>query len=129
MVAVTLVLLMCTHPAMSFAPPTFATQTKHHHSLQSTSILKSSNDDSGDEARRLKEKADEYRDEAEKLRLTLGLKRIEKLKDDIQHFMTTEEFGSTEQEQKKFAELKARVEDLVRKSVGDEEAESMLAGL
>ncbi|KAL7499572.1 hypothetical protein ACHAWT_008574 [Skeletonema menzelii] len=129
MVAMTLVLLMCTHPAMSFAPPTFATQTKHHHSLQSTSILKSSNDDSGDEARRLKEKADEYRDEAEKLRLTLGLKRIEKLKDDIQLFMTTEEFGSTEQEQKKFAELKARVEDLVRKSVGDEEAESMLAGL
>lgn len=135
MVAVTLILsltLMCTHPAMSFAPPScsFATQQKDRHSLQSrTSILKSSNDNSGDEARRLKEKADEYRDEAEKLRLTLGLKRIEELKDDIQQFMTTEEFGSTEQEQKKFAELKARVEDLVRKSVGDEEAESMLAGL
>ncbi|KAK1744809.1 zinc metalloprotease (family M50) [Skeletonema marinoi] len=43
--------------------------------------------------------------------------------------MSTEEFGSTEQEQKKFTELKARVEELVRKSVGDAEAEQMLAGL
>ena len=128
--SLTMMLVLCTHPAMGFAPPnSFATQQTHHHVFQSASILKSSNDNSGDEARRLKEKADQYRNEAEQLRLSLGLKRIEKLKDDIVQFMTTEEFGSTEQEQKKFTELKARVEELVRSSVGNEEAEAMLAGL
>jgi hypothetical protein len=131
--AATLILLslMCTRPSIGFAPPiSFATQQKHHNLLQtSTSVLNSANDNSGDEARRLKEKANQYRNEAEKLRLTLGLKRIDELKDDIQEFMNREDVGSTEQEQKKFAELKARVEDLVRKSVGDEEAEKMLAGL
>jgi len=133
MVAATLFLsltMMCTRPTMGFAPPnSFATQQRHPKVMQTTSILKSANDNSGDEARRLKKKADQYRNEAEKLRLTLGLKRIEELKDDIQQFMSTEEFGSTEQEQKKFTELKARVEELVRKSVGDAEAEQMLAGL
>eukprot|EP00985_Skeletonema_marinoi_P031232 scaffold37072_cov80-Skeletonema_marinoi.AAC.1 len=105
--------MMCTRPTMGFAPPnSFATQQRHPKVMQTTSILKSANDNSGDEARRLKEKADQYRNEAEKLRLTLGLKRIEELKDDIQQFMSTEEFGSTEQEQKKFTELKARVEEL-----------------
>lgn len=124
-----LTLLVCSHPAMGFAPPnSFTTHQTHHHALQSTSILKSSNDDSGDEARRLKEKADQYRNEAEQMRLSLGLKKIEELKDDIIHF-TTEEFGSTEQEQKKFTELKARVEELVRSTVGNEEAEAMLSGL
>lgn len=130
--AATLMLLSlsCTRPILGFAPPiSFATQQKHHNLLQTSTVLNSANDNSGDEARRLKEKADQYRNEAEKLRLTLGLKRIDELKDDIQVFMNKEEFGSTEQEQKKFAELKARVEDLVRKSVGDEEAEKMLAGL
>jgi len=128
--SLTMMLVLCTHPAMGFAPPnSFATQQTHHHVFQSASILKSSNDNSGDEARRLKEKADQYRNEAEQLRLSLGLKRIEELKDDIVQFMTTEEFGSTEQEQKKFTELKARVEELVRSSVGNEEAEAMLAGL
>ncbi len=134
MVATTLILsltmLVCNHPAMGFAPPnSFATQQTHRHAFQSTSILKSSNDNSGDEARRLKEKADQYRNEAEQMRLSLGLKKIEELKDEIIEFMTTEEFGSSEQEQKKFTELKARVEELVRSSVGNEEAEAMLAGL
>lgn len=124
--AVALMLSLSLNAIMGFAPPSFATHQKH----QTSTILNSSNNNSGDEARRLKEKAEQYRNEAEKLRLTLGLKRIEELKDDITKFTTKEEkFGSTEQEQKKFAELKARVEDLVRKSVGDEEAEKMLAGL
>ena len=126
--AVVAVLLALISSCSAFAPPrhSFTVTQQHQYLLQSSTFLKSANDD---EARRLKEKADQYRIEAEELRLTLGLKRIEELKDEIKQFMTTEEFGSSEQEQKKLAELKNRVEDLVRSSVGGEDAEKLLAGL
>lgn len=128
-VAVTLHLLLmtCPRPCTGFAPPISRT---YQNILQTSTILNSANHNSGDEeARRLKEKADQYRNEAEKLRLTLGLQRIEELKKDIKEFMKGEHSDSNEIEQKKFTELKRRVEDLVRKSVGDDEAEKMLAGL
>ncbi|KAL7456818.1 hypothetical protein ACHAWC_009839 [Mediolabrus comicus] len=115
---------------MSFTPPISLTKSSHQNILQTSTILNSANDNSGDEeARRLKEKADQYRSEAEKLRVTLGLQRIEELKEDIKEFMKGEDSGSSEIEQKKFAELKGRVEKLVRQSVGDEEADKLLTGL
>lgn len=117
-------------PSMSFAPPISLTKNNHQNILRTSTILNSANDNSGDEeARRLKEKAEQYRSEAEKLRLSLGLQRIEELKDDIKEFMKGEDSGSSEIEQKKFAELKGRVEKLVRQSVGDEEADKLLTGL
>jgi uncharacterized protein YaaR (DUF327 family) len=123
-------LLTNTFPSMSFTPPISLTKSSHQNILQTSTILNSANDNSGDEeARRLKEKADQYRSEAEKLRLTLGLQRIEELKEDIKEFMKGEDSGSSEIEQKKFAELKGRVEKLVRQSVGDEEADKLLTGL
>lgn len=123
-------MLANTSPSMSFTPPISLTKNnKQQNIFETSTILNSANDNSGDEeARRLKEKADQYRSEAEKLRLTLGLQRIEELKEDIKEFMKGENSGSSA-EQKKFAELKGRVEKLVRQSVGDEEADKLLTGL
>jgi len=100
---------------------------RHMPTTTSSSYLRSSNGndgDSDDEAQRLKEKANQYRAEAEKLRLTLGLKKIDTLEKDIREFMKGDG-----RESDKLQELKDRVEVLVKGSLGKEEAENMLAGL
>jgi hypothetical protein len=111
--------------------------------------LHSSNDDNGDnnnEVQRLKAKADQYRKEAEQLRLTLELKKINELEHEIQEFVKKEEGGESGEssststtdvaaaaaaagQKKKLDQLKTRVEDLIKGSVGKEEAEKMLSGL
>jgi len=109
-------------------------------SLSSPSRLRNANDDSSsngsggnsknDEAQRLQEKANQYRAEAEKLRLTLGLQKIDELEGDIREFVKGgASEGSDKREKDKLRNLKDRVEDLVRGNVGKEEAEKMLAGL
>lgn len=89
---------------------------------------------SDEEAQRLKEKANQYRNEAEKLRLTLGLQKIEELESEIRDFMKGSDddassSSSKKLESDKLQELKDRVEDLVRGSLGKEEAENMLSTL
>lgn len=101
----------------------------------SSSRLRSTNGGGEEEARRLKEKADQYRNEAEKLRLTLGLKKAEELEGEIRDFAKGVEDGgaassaSGVREGQKLQELKDRVEGLVRGSLGREEADNMLAAL
>ena len=114
----------------------------------SSTSLHSSNDDNGDnnnEVQRLKAKADQYRKEAEQLRLTLELKKINELEHEIQEFVKKEEGGESGEssstattdvaaaaaagQKKKLDQLKTRVEDLIKGSVGKEEAEKMLSGL
>eukprot|EP00804_Cyclotella_cryptica_P008932 CCRYP_012038-RA/>CCRYP_012038-RA protein AED:0.32 eAED:0.32 QI:254/1/1/1/0.5/0.66/3/791/461 len=105
-------------------------------SLRSSS---NNNDDSGStvEARLLKEKAEKYRKEAEKLRLNLELKKIDELEGDIRKFATEHPqqpmASSTAHDDatKKLEQLKERVAHLVRGStvLDKEEADSMLAGI
>eukprot|EP00970_Alexandrium_tamarense_P017057 scaffold8103_cov166-Alexandrium_tamarense.AAC.3 len=114
----------------------------------SSTSLHSSNDDNGDsnnEVQRLKAKADQYRKEAEQLRLTLELKKINELEHEIQEFVKKEEGGESGEssststtdvaaaaaagQKKKLDQLKTRVEGLIKGSVGKEEAEKMLSGL
>lgn len=92
------------------------------------------NGSGGDEAKRLQEKASQYRADAEKLRLTLGLQKIDELERDIRSFMKDHEGDPasavlSKREGEKLQELKDRVESLVKGSLGKEEAEKMLAGL
>lgn len=98
-----------------------------------TTCLRSSNGNEGgsdDEAKRLKDKANQYRQEAEKLRLTLGIQKIEKLETEIREFMKGDDAaGSDKREGDKLQELKDRVEDLVRGTLGSVEADDMLANL
>jgi hypothetical protein len=87
-----------------------------------------------DEAQRLREKADQYRAEAEKLRLVLGLKKINTLENDIRTFVekgdpTSSSSSSALSGEQKLQELKNRVEELVRGTMGNEEADAMLLGL
>ncbi|KAL7529129.1 hypothetical protein ACHAXR_002809, partial [Thalassiosira sp. AJA248-18] len=87
-----------------------------------------------EEAQRLQEKAKQYRNEAEKLRLTLGLQKVEELEKEIRDFMKggDEEAslsGSEKRQNDKLQELKDRVQGLVQGSLGKEEADAMLAGL
>mmetsp|Transcript_15697 Transcript_15697/g.33995 ORF Transcript_15697/g.33995 Transcript_15697/m.33995 type:complete len:697 (+) Transcript_15697:209-2299(+) len=90
-----------------------------------------------DEAQRLRDKANQYRAEAEKLQLTLGLKKINDLENDVRDFVKggdddDDAVASPESkklESEKLQKLKDRVQDLVRGSLGAEEADTMLAGL
>lgn len=101
----------------------------------SSSCLRAGNAE--DEAQRLKDKANQYRAEAEKLRLTLGLKKIEDLENDVRQFVKGGEdddaasasADTKKRESEKLEELKGRVQALVRGSLGTEEADAMLAGL
>ena len=98
------------------------------------SLLLSANGNGGDggsadeEARRLREKANQYRNEAEKLRLALGLRKIDRLESDIREFVTKGDKAPSSSGEK-LQELKDRVEELVRGSLGNEEADTMLLGL
>ena len=110
-----------------FSTPSYTTSlTLTKHSSRSSSFLQSTEDGQGknEEARRLKDKANQYRVEAEKLKLTLGLKKIDALETEIREFVNSDKHG-----QDKLQELKDRVEDLVRGSLGSEEAEKMLSQL
>lgn len=133
------------HSYASYPPKTTSRFTTT--SSSSSTSLHSSNDDNGDnnnEVQRLKAKADQYRKEAEQLRLTLELKKINELEHEIQEFVKKEEGGEsgessststtdvaapTAGQKKKLDQLKTRVEDLIKGSVGKEEAEKMLSGL
>ncbi|KAL7518863.1 hypothetical protein ACHAWX_003668 [Stephanocyclus meneghinianus] len=154
-----LVFLFLPALAQSFCPPqrTVPSLAHRHRSIyslrvpkenggappSSTSALGSSSDNNDDgsavEARLLKEKADKYRKEAEKLRLNLELKKIDELEGDIREL-------ATEQQQKqqqaarsavhddatnRLDQLKERVANLVRGStvLDKEEADKMLAGI
>ena len=111
-------------------------QRRDLHSSSSSpppSFLLSANGNGGDgsaneEARRLREKANQYRNEAEKLRLALGLRKIDRLESDIREFVTQGDKAQSSSGEK-LQELKDRVEDLVRGSLGNEEADTMLLGL
>ena len=110
-----------------FSTPSYTTSlTRTKHSSRSSSFLQSTEDGQGsnEEARRLKDKANQYRVEAEKLKLTLCLKKIDALETEIREFVNSDKHG-----QDKLQELKDRVEDLVRGSLGSEEAEKMLSQL
>ncbi|KAL9181292.1 hypothetical protein ACHAXT_010097 [Thalassiosira profunda] len=139
-VCVAALLCACTSPLLQyvhgFAPPSIpATATRIRPLVASPSRLHSANGTEGDpadeEARRLQDKAAQYRTEAEKLRLTLGLQKIEELEGEIREFVKggDDAASSGKREEDKLQELKVRVEDLVRGSLGKEEAEGMLAGL
>ena len=109
----------------------------------SSTCLRSTNGNDGssskaeEEAQRLREKANQYRNEAEKLRLTLGIQKIEGLEKDIREFMngddaeasSSDSRSSEKREADKLKELRTRVQDLVRGSLGKEEADNMLASL
>jgi hypothetical protein len=107
-------------------------------SLWSTNGSNSNNNGptNNDEAQRLREKADQYRAEAEKLRLVLGLKKINTLENDIRTFVEkgddrsySSSSSSALSGEQKLQELKNRVEELVRGTVGNEDADAMLLGL
>ncbi|KAL7548978.1 hypothetical protein ACHAWF_012248, partial [Thalassiosira exigua] len=102
--------------------------------------LRGSNDDGNDrggpgeeEARRLRESADRYRAEAERLRLTLGLRKVEELEGEVREFVAGSGEGegtsSKKREEDKVRALRDRVEGLVRGSLGKEEADEVLGGL
>lgn len=132
---------------LSYASYPPKTTSRFTTTSSSSTSLHSSNDDNGDsnnEVQRLKAKADQYRKEAEQLRLTLELKKINELEHEIQEFVKKEEGGEsgessstattdvaapTAGQKKKLDQLKTRVEDLIKGSVGKEEAEKMLSGL
>lgn len=128
-----------------FAPPSAARITDNHRRAApdrrprtvpapSPSRLRSASGDDG-EARRLKDKAKKIRAEAERLQLTLGLQKIEKLEGDVRRFAEGGDDGdgaaskSEERESDKLRELRDRVQDLVRGSLGAEEADAMLSKL
>ncbi|KAL7445444.1 hypothetical protein ACHAXH_010058 [Discostella pseudostelligera] len=92
------------------------------------------NYDDNEEAQRLAQKAQQYRNEAEKLRLSLGIKRIDELQNDIRAFLARGEQGNTDNDKEggsTLRELKGRAEELIRKSLGSgsEEAEKLLSSL
>lgn len=136
------------HPATvfvvvtGFAPAPMMLSRMHINGLSSRSSSlctngSSSNNNNGptnnDEAQRLREKADQYRAEAEKLQLVLGLKKINTLENDIRTFVKKGGDGasssSSSSGEQKLQELKNRVEELVRGTVGNDEADAMLMGL
>mmetsp|Transcript_25827 Transcript_25827/g.51735 ORF Transcript_25827/g.51735 Transcript_25827/m.51735 type:complete len:769 (-) Transcript_25827:153-2459(-) len=80
------------------------------------------------EAELLKRKAAQYRKEAEKLQLSLGLQKIDALESEIRQFM--EKDHPTANGKKKLDEWRQKVEDLVRGTVRNkDDAEGILAGL
>jgi len=106
----------------------------------SSSSLGGSSDNNDDgstvEARLLKEKADKYRKEAEKLRLNLDLKKIDELEGDIRGLATEQQQQVArsvghDDATKRLDQLKERVAKLVRGStvLDKEEADKMLAGI
>lgn len=96
----------------------------------STCLRSTDGNGADDEAQRLKDKANQYRQEAEKLKLTLGLRKIEKLENEIRDFVKGDDSSGLEKrDQDKLQELKDKVQDLVRGNLGAEEADKMLAGL
>ena len=76
-----------------------------------------------DEAQRLREKANQLRIEAEKARLSVGLKKIDEIERELRDLKSNEEDAG------KLEALKGRVEDLVRKSVTADVADEMLGSL
>lgn len=98
------------------------------------------------EAQKLQEKASQYRQEAEKLRLNLELKKIDALSDEIKEFTKGRDFSQQTRDSiemgsgvkqaetvdgKKLEQLKGRVADLVRNSsvIQQEEADKLLGSL
>jgi len=114
--------------------PSFTSRIPQTGSRHST-FLQSGTDDSSNEsseAQKLKDKANQYRAEAEKLSLALGLQKINELEGEIRDFVKNNSDGTAtngKRENDKLQELKDRVEDLVRGSLGTEEAEKMLSQL
>ena len=159
--AIALVHIMLVHHTShvdGFAPPTIPnsirTVTAKSINQRSTRLCSTDNGKGSDgssgngvdndtspssEAQRLKDKANQYRIEAEKLKLTLGLQKIDELERDIREFIknassenssTTNTASTSEKRTKdKLQELKDRVESLVRGSLGKDEAEKMLSQL
>ena len=141
-VAILLVVSISMHQKIivvdGFSTPSYTTSlTRTKHSSRSSSFLQSTEDGQGsnEEAQRLKDKANQYRVEAEKLKLTLGLQKIDALETEIREFVNSSRVNSDgsatsdKHGQDKLQELKDRVEDLVRGSLGSEEAEKMLSQL
>lgn len=105
-------------------------------------LLYSAND-SEVEAQKLQEKASQYRQEAEQLRLNLELKKIDELTDEIKEFAKGRDFaqqtrdsiekgsGMEQADRKKLEQLRGKVADLVRTSsvVDKDDAEKMLGSL
>jgi hypothetical protein len=129
--------------SLSFSPP--QPRSVRHIPLTSnptTTLLYSAND-SELEAQKLQEKASQYRQEAEKLRLNLELKKIDELTDEIKEFAKGRDFaqqtrdsismgsGMTQSDGKKLEQLRGKVADLVRTStvINKEDAERMLGSL
>ncbi len=85
------------------------------------------------EARQMVQKAQQYRNEAEKLRLSLGIRRIDELEKDIRSFLARGEGSGGDDNRTTLRELKARAEELIRRSLGSgtssEEAEELLSSL
>lgn len=85
------------------------------------------------EAQQLAQKAQQYRNEAEKLRLSLGIRRIDELEKDIRSFLARGEGYGDDDTGTTLRELKARAEEIIRRSLGSgtssKEAEELLSSL
>ncbi len=85
------------------------------------------------EAQQLAQKAQQYRNEAEKLRLSFGIRRIDELEKDIRSFLARGEGSGDDDTGTTLRELKARAEEIIRRSLGSgtssEEAEEFLSSL
>jgi hypothetical protein len=124
------------HPASRIRDGAVSIERQRARDWPSSSCLRGANGSGGDggsaddEVRRLREKADGYRNEAERLRLALGLRKIDMLERDIRDFVTKGSSSSSSSSgDARLQELRNRVEDLVRGSLGKEEADAMLLGL
>ena len=87
--------------------------------------LRMSPDDTDDEVQRLREKASRLRVEAEKARLSVGLKKIDEIERELRDLKSNGEDDAGN----KLDVLKGRVEDLVRKGVTADVADEMLGSL
>lgn len=128
---------------LAFSPPQL--QIRKHKAFTPTHLYSTESDL---EAQKLQEKASQYRQEAEKLRLNLELKKIDELSGEIKEFAKARDFAQqtrdsldmgsgvkkqadTKVDGKKLEQLKGKVADLVRTSsvIDKEEADKMLGNL
>ena len=126
------VALLCLLSADGFSPPTRS-------AIKARTVLHSSPNDSEVSPEKLQEKASQYRQEAEKLRLNLELKKVDELSGEVRDFarQTRESLANGSGvsggavDGKKLEQLKGRVADLVRSSsvIDKNEADKMLGSL